>query len=223
MRVWRLTLNIVVIVVAASALGCGGGAPAHGRAPSPAATATGSSAVKRGAIATGAAKATSPTETVTSSATATTSTCDKPQWLLQDLEVAASVTFPLQAETYELNWSTAAFANGPKIFNAVAETKRLWIGGFTGRVSEPGYRFYSGNMPIEQFYQRLQAGTALCFPITGIYMLEKSGLVPAYAINVGNGEFIAFAAGQVIAKSEHSGRDVYEVYTVKGIRLPPSS
>ena len=143
---------------------------------------------------------------------------------MQDLQVAANAAFPLQADTYQLNWNSIAYDNGPKFFNPFAVTQRLWIGGSAGSVRETGYRFYSGDFPLKQYYERLQAGAAVgCGPITGIYMLEKADLVPAYAISLGNGEFMAFADGQVIAKSEHAGADVYEVYAVKGISLPPST
>lgn len=150
-----------------------------------------------------------------------------PTWLLKDLRLAANIHFPLEAQTYALNW------NGPASISSFSvpifeETKRLWIGGYTGLKRVENYTTYAGTFDMQAFYRQAKDdSTYPCDHISTVYMLQSgphSGgvavLVPAFSIDLGNGEFMAFARNQVILKMSHAGADQYVVYPVQGVTLP---
>lgn len=81
---------------------------------------------------------------------------------------------------------------------------------------------------MQTFYRQAKNyGTYPCDRTSTVYMLESgphSGgvavLVPAFSIDLGNGEFLALARNEVILKMSHAGTDQYVVYPVEGVRLP---
>lgn len=145
-----------------------------------------------------------------------------PEWLTQDIQAASNTHFPILASTYALNW------NGPVSYdrNIFETTKSVWIAGFTGKEEENDYSYYSGPFDIKVLYKNIENDPEFLGPnsaVTSIFMLESDKgagiLVPAISIDLGNGEFMAFANNQVITKSDHAGVDLYTVYPVQGIKI----
>lgn len=127
---------------------------------------------------------------------------------------------------YALNW------NGPTSMSSFSlpifeETKRLWIGGYTGLKRVENFTTYAGPFNLQKFYRQAKDyGTYPCDRVSAVYMLQSgphSGgvavLAPAFSIDLGNGEFLAFARNQVILKMSHAGADEYVVYPVQGVTL----
>ena len=150
-----------------------------------------------------------------------------PTWLVHDLKLASEVHFPVSGQTYALNWNPPADVSGVHPFDALAETKDLWIAGYTGDKNQKSNSFYFGPYDVKGLYKQVKKGTQLFKKATYVFMLESGSksegvgqLVPAISIDLGNGAFMAFSSNQIITKSDHAGTDQYVVYPVEGIKLP---
>lgn len=158
--------------------------------------------------------------------------CATPTWLVRDLGLAASAHFPRQATEYEMNWNAKAWDNS---FLKVTIPQGLWIGGYDGAHQSRGYSFWFP-FDISKYDARVKARKPgvtkppgpFCPVPKPVFVQERDQLIPAMAIDLGNGGHLAFATNQVITESRHAGMDRLWVYDLPGVRAvaevggPPS-
>jgi hypothetical protein len=137
-------------------------------------------------------------------------------WFLHDVQLAERINLKT-GTNYMLNWGEG---NVPS--NVQMQMNQLWFGVPTN-IKENPFFGYSWSVVYQAVITQSQ-------PPMRISVLEQSEqgsttigvLVSAKGMTIDNGDFVAFANGQVITATDKSGELFYTVCAVKDISVPSS-
>lgn len=160
------------------------------------------------------AVSTSETSTSNSTNRASTPKNTVPAWFLHDVQLAERANLQTGAN-YVLNWGEGSVPSDVQM-----QMNQLWFGVPTN-IKENPFFGYSWSAVYQSVKVQPQ-------PLMSVSVLEQTKqrstivgvLVSAKGMSINNGDFIAFANGQVITAANKSGELFYTVYTVKDVSIP---
>lgn len=137
-----------------------------------------------------------------------------PQWFLQDVKIAEHANLSTGAN-YILYYGSSPSFN---VNNAMTHS---WFGVYRGMGKPIDF-----GTNLQVIYQTLQSDPRQYGELSNIHVMEQTQqsnkptgeVVSAMCVNVGNGDYVAFANNQIITASDNSGYIRYTVHSLKGIR-----
>jgi hypothetical protein len=139
-----------------------------------------------------------------------------PTWFLHDVQLAERTNLKT-GTNYVLNWGEG---NVPS--NVQLQMNQLWFGVPTN-IKENPFFGYSWSV----VYQAVKTQSQPLMQISVLEQAEQGSgtigvLVSAKGMPIDNGDFIAFANGQMITAVDKSGELFYTVFAVKDVSVPSS-
>lgn len=137
-----------------------------------------------------------------------------PQWFLKDVQMAEHVNLST-GSNYILYYGSAPG------FNVNKAMTHSWFGVYRGMGKPIDF-----GTNLRGVYKTLQNNPEQYGQLSNIHVLEQSQqnekptgkVVSAVCVNVGNGDYLAFANNQIITASDNSGYIRYTVHSLKGIK-----
>ena len=133
-------------------------------------------------------------------------------WFLHDVQLAERAKLKV-GSNYMLNYGET---NGPLSL----QMSQIWLGVPTSQSKDPffGYSW-------DGVFNSVKTQPLSLSSINVLEQVRQNGntvgvLVPATSDSIGNGDYIAFAKGQVITTADKSGELFYTVYPLKSVSVP---